>query len=207
MFIVGLTGGIGSGKTAASDMFQDLGVAIVDADVVAREVVEPGQPALNAIVEHFGHEVMTDDQRLDRAMLRQRIFENSAEKKWLESLLHPIIREEIKRQLLACTSPYAILVSPLLFETNQHLLVNRTLLIDVPKEIQLNRASNRDRNSIEQIQKIIDSQLPREVKRERADDIIVNDLSLDDLKQKVVQQHAQYLHLSKHPDKANEQTP
>lgn len=204
MFIVGLTGGIGSGKSAASEIFESLGVSVVDADVVAREVVEPGQPALTSIVEHFGREILTAAKTLDRAKLRQRIFDNNNEKKWLEGLLHPIIREEIKRQLHACKSAYAILVSPLLFETNQHLLVNRTLLIDVPEEIQLNRASSRDQNSIEQIQKIIDSQLPRDIKRQRADDIILNDSSLKDLRNKIEQQHAQYLNYSKHPDYLNE---
>lgn len=205
MFIVGLTGGIGSGKTAASDMFQHLGISVVDADIVAREVVEPGQPALNSIVEHFGEDILTNEKSLDRAKLRQRIFDNSTEKKWLEALLHPVIREEIKRQLNACTSPYTILVSPLLFETRQNLLVNRTLLIDVPEEIQLNRASSRDRNSIEQIQKIIDNQLPRKVKQERADDVILNDMSLDDLRKKIEQLHIKYLHISKNPEYSNEQ--
>jgi dephospho-CoA kinase len=193
MFIVGLTGGIGSGKSAASDHFQRLGISIVDADIVAREVVEPGKPAFNAIVEHFGQDILTAETILDRAKLRQRIFENAKEKAWLETLLHPIIRQEIQRQLVACEGPYAILVSPLLFETNQQRLVDRTLLIDVPEKLQLARASSRDQNSTEQIQKIIDSQLPRDVKLARADDVILNDKSLADLKIKVEQQHAKYL--------------
>lgn len=193
MFIVGLTGGIGSGKSAASDYFQSLGVPIVDADVVAREVVEPGQPALNLIAEHFGQDILTTDQNLDRTKLRQKIFENSSEKKWLEDLLHPIIRQEIRRQLAASHGPYAILVSPLLFETNQHALVNRSLLIDVPVEVQLARATNRDQNSREQIQKIIDSQLPRDVKLARADDVILNDKSLAALQDEIKKQHVRYL--------------
>jgi dephospho-CoA kinase len=193
MFTVGLTGGIGSGKSAASDHFQTLGIHVVDADVVAREVVAPGQPALAEIVKHFGSDIMSVNGHLDRAKLRQRIFSNNSEKAWLEALLHPLIRQEIKRQLSASESPYAILVSPLLFETNQHQLVNRTLLIDVPEALQLSRASSRDQNSLEQIQKIIDSQLPRNVKLSRADDVIVNDKTLDELKRSVEKQHAIYL--------------
>jgi dephospho-CoA kinase len=200
MFTVGLTGGIGSGKTAASDHFQTLGVHVVDADIVAREVVEPGQPALDEIVKHFGPDILKEDRSLDRAKLRQCVFTNTTEKDWLESLLHPLIRQEITRQLAASKSAYAILVSPLLFETNQHLLVNRSLLIDVPEDLQLIRASSRDQNSQEQIQKIIDSQLPRDVKLARADDVIVNDKNLDELKLSVEKQHAIYL------DYAHEQT-
>ena len=204
MFIVGLTGGIGSGKSAASDYFQTLGVPVVDADIVAREVVEPGQPALKLIVEHFGEHILTAEHDLDRAKLRQKIFENSHEKKWLEDLLHPIIREEITRQLHASKGPYAILVSPLLFETDQHRLVNRSLLIDVPVDVQLARASNRDQNSQEQIQKIIDSQLPRDVKLARADDVILNDKSLAALHDEIEKQHAKYLEYIKRED-VNEQ--
>lgn len=193
MFIVGLTGGIGSGKSAASEHFESLGVPVVDADVVAREVVEPGQPALKLIAEHFGQDILTADHKLDRAKLRQKIFEQASEKKWLEELLHPIIRQEIRRQLTASQGPYAILVSPLLFETDQHNLVNRSLLIDVPVEVQLARATSRDQNSREQIQKIIDSQLPRDVKLARADDVILNDKSLAALQDEIKKQHVRYL--------------
>tara|TARA_R110002072_G_scaffold99983_7_gene220017 strand:- start:17694 stop:18299 length:606 start_codon:yes stop_codon:yes gene_type:complete len=196
MLIVGLTGGIGSGKTAASDMFKSLGANIVDADIVAREVVEPGNPAFISIIEHFGNSILQDDKYLDRAQLRQIIFAKPAEKQWLEDLLHPIIRQEIKKQLNNSNSLYTILVSPLLFETDQSNMVNRTLLIDVPSDIQLERASKRDDNSRQQIQKIIDSQLPRDVKLKKANDVICNDKDLAELEKKVKEQHAFYLRLA-----------
>lgn len=194
--IIGLTGGIGSGKTAASDEFQALGICIVDADIVAREVVEPGTAALSKIATHFGTDILTNTGELDRAALRQIIFSSKDQKQWLESLLHPIIRSEIKRQLNSADSPYVILVSPLLFETDQAELVSRILLIDVPVELQLQRASERDQNSTEQIQKIIDMQLPRDYKLERANDVISNNRDLASLKQNVLRQHQAYLELA-----------
>lgn len=193
MFIVGLTGGIGSGKTAASDIFKSLGVNIVDADVVAREVVQPGQVALVKIAQYFGSDILQNDGSLDRAKLRTRIFSSPPDKVWLENLLHPIIRQEIQSQLHNSKATYSILVSPLLFETDQFKLVNRTLLIDAPVDIQLERASSRDNNSIEQIQKIIDSQMPRNVKLAKADDIICNDKNLSDLVLKIKEKHQFYL--------------
>tara|TARA_R110001592_G_scaffold123325_1_gene331128 strand:- start:3007 stop:3612 length:606 start_codon:yes stop_codon:yes gene_type:complete len=196
MFIVGLTGGIGSGKTAASDIFKSLGVNIVDADIVAREVVEPGKQALEDIIKHFGTEILQADKNLDRAKLRARIFQHPEEKLWLEQLLHPIIREEIKHQLSNSDAVYSILVSPLLFETDQSKLVDRILLIDVPVDIQITRATKRDNNSIEQIQKIIDSQLPRNVKLSKADDVICNNENLLQLESKIKDKHAYYLELA-----------
>ena len=199
--IIGLTGGIGSGKTAASDEFQALGIAVVDADVVAREVVEPGQPALRKIADHFGKHILLSDGALDRAALREIIFSSEEDKRWLEALLHPIIRTEIKRQLCEAKSPYSILVSPLLFETDQAELATRTLLIDVPVSLQIERASKRDRNTTKQIQKIIDSQLPRENKLKLADDVICNDHDLEHLTNQVRLQHQTYLELSLEQDK------
>ncbi len=193
MLTIGLTGGIGSGKTAASTYFEELGICIVDADVVARQIVEPGQAALAAIIQHFGRSILLADDTLDRAKLREKIFNNPTDKTWLESLLHPLIREEITRQLQAAKSPYVILVSPLLFETNQHTLVDRTLLIDVPEQVQRERAAQRDGNSVQQIQKIIDSQLPRKQKLARADDVIVNDKGLAELKENISIMHEKYL--------------
>lgn len=196
MWTVGLTGGIGSGKSAASALFEQLGICVVDADIVAREIVEPGQPALDKIVEHFGHEILDSNSKLDRNTLRSIIFSNPDEKTWLESLLHPIIRNEIIDQLEHAHSPYAILVSPLLFETNQHLLVNRTLLIDLPKPLQLSRASARDNAKPEDIEKIIESQLTRECKIDKADDIISNMHDFAYLRDEVERQHLHYLDLA-----------
>lgn len=196
MFIVGLTGGIGSGKTAATDMFQELGINIVDADIVAREVVEPGKPALKHIEEHFGKNILLENKSLNRSLLRKQIFSNPEQKKWLENLLHPLIRNEILKQLKNSDSTYTILVSPLLFETNQSELVDRTLLIDVPLDTQIKRAMIRDDNTSDEIQKIIDSQLPRDVKLARASDVISNDQGLLELAENIKKQHEFYLELA-----------
>ncbi|KZZ51337.1 dephospho-CoA kinase, partial [Oleiphilus sp. HI0122] len=174
MLIIGLTGGIGSGKSAASAHFEKLGIHVVDADLVAREVVEPGKPALATIAKQFGADILNEFGGLDRTKLRAIIFSDTNAKRWLEALLHPIIRSEIIRQISNAESPYAILVSPLLFETDQHKLCSRTLLIDAPKELQIERATKRDNVSIDSIEKIIAAQMPREAKQKHADDIILN---------------------------------
>lgn len=207
-FIVGLTGGIGSGKTAASNHFERLGVPVVDADVVAREVVEPGTPALAAIAEHFGPEVIDAEGRLDRAALRKRVFDQPQERLWLESLLHPLIRLRIIEQLEAAQGPYVILVSPLLLETDQHKLVDRVLLVDVPEHLQIERTMLRDANSREQVEAILRAQSARSFKQERASDIIVNDQDLNHLHQQVEQLHLRYLELAKeHHAKATQSAP
>ncbi len=193
MFVVGLTGGIGSGKTAASNIFKSLGINIIDADIVAREVIEPGQPALEKIKNHFGEDILLPEGNLDRAKLREYIFSKASDKAWLENLLHPLIRDEIKRQLSLSNSAYTILVSPLLFETDQLNLVDQTLLIDVPVKLQIERATKRDNNTSAQIQKIIDSQLPRDVKLAKADHVICNDQDLNSLHLKIKEKHQFYL--------------
>jgi len=196
MLIIGLTGGIGSGKSAASALFSQHDIDVVDADIVAREVVEPGTPALKQISQHFGPKLINKDGTLDRGQLRDIIFSTPDERNWLEQLLHPMIREEILCQLGDVKSPYAILVSPLLFETNQHELVTRSLLIDIPVELQIERASNRDNTAKNQIKKIIASQLSRECKIARASDIICNDQDLAHLEREVKKQHLRYLELA-----------
>ncbi len=196
MWTVGLTGGIGSGKSAASALFEQFGICVVDADVVAREVVEPETPALQEIIEHFGSNILDSHHRLDRTQLRSIIFSKPAEKEWLEKLLHPLIRKEIIHQLQHAHSPYAILVSPLLFETDQHKLVSRTLLIDLPEELQLERAAHRDNSEPEQIRKIMANQLSRECKIDKADDIISNLHDFAYLREEVERQHLHYLELA-----------
>ena len=141
--IIGLTGGIGSGKSTVAEQFAALGIVAVDADQASRAVVEPGMPALASIEKHFGPELITADGQLNRPALREIIFANPSEKDWLEALLHPLIRDWILAQLQAATSDYVILESPLLFETDQHQLVDAVLLVDVPVELQLERASAR----------------------------------------------------------------
>lgn len=201
VFIVGLTGGIGSGKTAVSDRFAELGIRVVDADVCARVVVEPGRPALAQIVDHFGPEVLQADGSLDRARLRQIVFANEAERKWLESLLHPLIFEEMWSQLQAATSPYAILVSPLLVEAGQNAICQRILVVDVPEDVQLARTMARDANSAEQVKAIMASQASRDARLAKADDVITNDSSLENLWQQVDEMHQRYLALvaGRHP--------
>lgn len=197
-YIVGLTGGIGSGKTAVSDRFAELGIKVVDADVCARTVVEPGKPALQSITGHFGTDVLNPDGSLDRARLRQIVFADEAERKWLEALLHPLIFEEMWSQLQAATSPYAILVSPLLVEAGQNALCQRVLVVDVPEHIQLARATARDANSAEQIKAIMAAQAGRDMRLAAADDVLLNDSDLASLAEAVKELHSRYLGLA-HP--------
>ena len=200
--IVGLTGGIGSGKSTVAEAFRQLGIDTVDADQASRKVVEPGMPALAAIAEHFGGEIIQSDGNLDRAALRQIIFTDPVQKQWLESLLHPLIRDWIVQQLQASTSPYVILESPLLFETDQYQLVDKTVLVDVPVELQIERACARDDNQADQIQRIIDAQLPRQEKLSRADLVLDNSPPLDSLAQRVAALHKMLLSLANNKEKS-----
>ena len=201
--IIGLTGGIGSGKSEASKRFAERGVLVVDADVVAREVVEPGKPALMQIAAHFGTDILDATGSLQRGKLREIIFSNSTEKQWLESLLHPIINAEIRRQLAGATSPYSILASPLLLETRQFELVDRILVIDASEQQQLERASKRDKNNEGQIKAIMQTQLSRQERCARATDIIQNHGSIDELDEQVEKLHQLYLELAQSTAKPN----
>jgi dephospho-CoA kinase len=194
-WILGLTGGIGSGKSAAAQCFIDLGIHVVDADHAARWVVEPGRPALARIVEHFGPTVLQADGTLNRTALRGLIFENAEQRRWLESLLHPLIGEEIQRDLASATSAYAILVSPLLIESGQYKLTRRVLVIDAPQQLQLERTMLRDSSSQEQVQAILKVQASREERLRHADDVLVNDRDHAWLKSEVERLHHFYLTL------------
>ena len=169
---------------------------MVDADIVAREIVEPGKPAWQAIKDRFGDDALQQDGTLNRAWLRQKVFAEPDERKWLESQTHPRIRDEIISQLAAATSPYAVLASPLLFESRQNELADRTLVIDVPEETQVERASHRDSNQAEQIRRIIAAQMPRQERLDRADDSVDNSGSLEDLHQHLRPLHQMYLQLA-----------
>lgn len=195
-FVLGLTGGIGSGKSAASQWFESQEIAIVDADIVAREVVDIGQPALQQIQQAFGDWVLLENGSLNRRALREHIFQSPEARKTLENITHPAIRTSIIQQLHAAQSPYAILVSPLLFETNQHELTQHTLLIDAAIELQIQRASQRDGQNVEQIQKIIAAQMPREQKCAMADDIVLNDGELEHLYAHLTPLHEKYLQMA-----------
>ena len=191
--IIGLTGGIGSGKSTVAEQFAALGIVSVDADQASRAVVEPGMPALDYIEEHFGPELITADGQLNRPALREIIFADPSEKAWLEALLHPLIRDWIMVQLQAATSDYVILESPLLFETDQHQLVDAVLLVDVPVELQLERASARDGSDKPGIQRIIDAQMPRQTKRDRADFEFDNAQPMATIAPRVLALHQQFL--------------
>jgi dephospho-CoA kinase len=201
--IIGLTGGIGSGKSEASKRFAERGALVVDADIVAREVVEPGKPALMQIAGHFGTDIFDATGSLQRGKLREIIFSNPTEKQWLESLLHPFINAEIRRQLAGTTSPYSILASPLLLETRQFELVDRILVIDASEQQQLERASNRDKNNEDQIKAIMQTQLSRQERCARATDIIQNHGSIDELDVQVEKLHQLYLELAQSTAKPN----
>lgn len=191
-FIVGLTGGIGSGKTTVANQFATLGVQLVDADLVARDLVAPGSAALAQIAAHFGDVILQQDGSLNRALLRQRIFTAPNEKQWLNQLLHPLIRQQLLQQLAAATSPYVMLVAPLLIENGLQPLVDQLLVVDVSPESQLNRTSKRDMVSQSQVAAIMASQCSREQRRALATQLLDNDLPLQSLPERVAALHQIY---------------
>ena len=194
-WILGLTGGIGSGKSAAAQHFIELGVHLVDADHAARWVVEPGRPALAQIAEHFGEQVLASDGSLDRTALRQLVFADEAQRRWLEALLHPLIATEIEQYLARAESPYAILVSPLLVESGQRRMTQRVLVVDAPEALQVQRSMARDNSSEAQIRAILKAQSSREERLRHADDVICNDRDLAALQGEVERLHHFYLTL------------
>lgn len=194
-WILGLTGGIGSGKSAAAQCFSNLGIHAVDADHAARWVVEPGRPALAQIAEHFGPTVLQADGTLNRSALRGLIFENPEQRRWLEALLHPLIAQEIQSNLASARSPYAILVSPLLIESGQYKITRRVLVIDAPQPLQVERTMLRDSSSLEQVQAILNAQASREERLRHADDVLLNDRDHAWLQSEVERLHHFYLTL------------
>ncbi len=192
-WVLGLTGGIGSGKSAVSAMFEEFGIQVVDADIVAREVVEPGSVGLTKITAHFGDEILTRNGTLDRAKLRAIIFADESQKQWLNNLLHPLIRGSMLSQLKQATSNYVILVAPLLFENGLEKYCNHTLLIDVPVDVQITRTTARDNVSVELAKQIIASQMSRADKQQKAGDILDNNRPLEEVKTDVQKLHEKYL--------------
>ena len=186
-FIVGLTGGIGSGKTTVADMFADLGIDIIDADLIARQVVQPNSKALVAIAQHFGNDYINEDGQLNRALLRTSIFSHNHEKLWLNNLLHPLIRQDILSALAASHSAYSILVAPLLLENHLNKLVSTVLVIDTSEALQLSRTLSRDTSTKEEVKAIINSQISRANRLSAADHLIDNSNSnLDSIRQQVL---------------------
>lgn len=196
-YVVGLTGGIGSGKSTVANLFAELGVEVIDADLIAREVVEPGEPALAAIAEHFGPDVIDGGGRLDRRALRERVFAAPAQKDWLNALLHPLIRERMIAACAAARSPYCLLVVPLLVENRLTTLTDRVLVVDVSPEQQLARTMKRDRSDEQQIRAIMAAQASREQRLAAADDVVDNnDPDLAGIKAAVTALHQKYLALA-----------
>ena len=189
MFVVGITGGIGSGKSTVTDHLETLGITVVDADKVARVVVEPGTSGLAAIADHFGTDILLADGSLDRAALRKIVFDNPDERGVLEGITHPRIREEIARQLSETTSPYVVLSSPLLLESGQNAVADYVVVVDLPEEVQLSRTMARDDNSETLVKQIMAAQLDRQTRLSRADTSIMNDGSLEALYERVEKLH------------------
>lgn len=192
-YVVGLTGGIGSGKSAVSKAFQELGVEAVDADQVAREVVAPGSPGLSAIADKFGPDVITSEGQLDRAWLRQRVFDHPEDKQWLDGLLHPQIRQRMFELCHQANSGYVILEVPLLVEGGLYQHVDQVVVVDLDEEAQALRASRRDNSSKEQIQKIMAQQADRQTRLAHADHVIDNSGSFFELKTQVQALHSRLL--------------
>lgn len=191
--VIGITGGIGSGKSAVTQRLEAHGITVVDADVVARQVVEPGRPALEAISARYGAKILNPHGSLDRAALRKIVFENPTEREWLEGITHPAIREEITRQLAGATSPYVVLSSPLLLEAGQSDFADYVVVVDVPEAVQIMRTRARDNNDEALVRKIMAAQLPRDERIARGDEVINNEGSLEDLQQRVDALHQRLL--------------
>jgi dephospho-CoA kinase len=189
MLRVGITGGIGSGKTALTDWLATQGIVIVDADLAARIVVEPGQPALTEIAETFGEEFLLSNGQLNRAALRQRVFSDESQRKALEAITHFRIRDELARQMQEATSPYVVLSSPLLLESGQSEMVDVSVVVDVPQALQIERTMARDQNDRQLVEQIMAAQLDRETRIARSDIVIDNSTSLDALHQRAAVLH------------------
>lgn len=196
--LVGLTGGIGAGKTTVAKFFQQLGVIVIDADEIAHQITQPNQAAYNKIVAHFGIAILTPDKKIDRKKLRHIIFNDLSQKQWLENLLHPIIIEIMQQQASKIKAPYIILAIPLLTEAKDQLqFLDRILVVDAPIHTQIVRASTRDQSNATDIEAIVDAQVERQHRLAIADDIIVNDSDLVSLENKVGELHQKYLALCK----------
>jgi dephospho-CoA kinase len=193
--VIGLTGGIGSGKSTVADLFQKLGITIIDTDQLARELVLPHTAALDAIVKKFGAAVVSESGDLNRKALRDIVFADPLARAWLEQLLHPLIRQEMARQAARATSPYCIAVIPLLFETTPNPLIRRILVVDLSEDLQIKRTSHRDQESAAKVEAILQAQVSRETRLSGADDIIYNDKNPADLIPQVEKLHKFYLSL------------
>lgn len=198
MLVIGLTGGIGSGKSTVAALFAEKEIAIIDTDQIAREITQPNQPAFNQIMNRFGPQIVLPNGTLDRAQLRKIIFTHQADRTWLEQLLHPIIRTEAQRQAQAAQSPYCIIVVPLLLENKSFPLVERVLVVDTDPNTQITRTKSRDQiSNPKEVEAIVQAQIDREQRLQLADDVIENSGTIADLIPQVDKLHAFYLSLAK----------
>ncbi|OGT38868.1 MAG: dephospho-CoA kinase [Gammaproteobacteria bacterium RIFCSPHIGHO2_12_FULL_38_14] len=197
MLIIGLTGGIGSGKSTVAHLFAAKNVPIIDADIIARELTQKNEPAFLEIVLHFNKDILHEDGNLDRIKLRNIIFNQPKERLWLENLLHPLIQNEIVKQIKKISAPYCIVVIPLLLEVEPYEFIDRVLVIDTLEHLQIKRVRERNQMKESQIQAIMDSQVTRDYRRSKAHDLINNDGVLSDLIPQVDLLHEQYLKISK----------
>jgi dephospho-CoA kinase len=195
-FNVILTGGIGSGKTAVSDVFSALNVEIIDTDIISRQVVEPNSLGLSSLVNYFGEDILNPDQSLNRSALRALVFSNNNARTTLNQILHPLIEQEVSRQLELVNSSYSITVVPLFDKNSSTYEYDRVLVIEAPESLQIERASKRDNCSPEHISQIMDTQLTNAQRRQQADDMIINDANLADLTEQVYTLHDKYLQMS-----------
>lgn len=195
-YIVGLTGGIGSGKSTVTKMFRKLGVEIIDADEISRALTSDDTPLVQTVIQHFGTDILDQEGRLNRAALREIIFSNPREKAWLENLLHPAIRKEIRQKIAESESPYLIVVVPLLLESDNYDFVDRIVVIDASEASQVERVRQRDGNNEALIARIMASQATRTARLKAADDIIDNSSTLEALENRVKELHDSYMLLA-----------
>ena len=200
--LIGLTGGIASGKSTVAQRFMDLGVPVIDADVAAREVVAPGKPGLQQVIDRFGSRVVAENGELDRRALREIVFNDPEARRDLEAILHPLIRAEMDRSAAVAVGPYIVMAVPLLIEGGSRDRVDRILVVDVDEAVQLQRVMARDHCSAEQAEAILASQAPRSARLAAADDVLPNGGTVTELRQAVDALHQQYLRLAAagHPD-------
>ena len=196
MLKIGLTGGIGSGKSTICGLFAELGVPIVDADLIARQLVEPGRPALMRIAETFGSQMLNDDGSLNRARLREAVFADADKKCRLDAIMHPLVYAQIAADVMALQTTYCVIAVPLLFESKNAYAVDRVLLVDCPVEVQIDRVIGRDKLTRGQVQAIIDSQMPRSERLAKADDVIDNIAGPEQLAEQVKRLHNSYILLA-----------
>ena len=196
-FAVGVTGGIGCGKSSAARIFAELGAAVIDTDEIAHRLTAPGQPALDAIAQTFGNDYIQPDGNLDRSKMRQLIFSSPTAKKRLEDILHPLIKQQVASELKECDAEYALIIVPLLLETgNYYDLIQRILVVDCEEAQQISRTMARSNLSMQEVHAIMSTQVPREKRLELADDILVNDKDIEYLKPRISQLHQKYLQLA-----------